>query len=162
MNPSRRRLLAAPLLGAALPLRAEAALWAARFKTPAGAELALADFKGQWLLVNFWATWCAPCIKELPDLDRFHADFAAKGWRVLGLAIDGPTPVREFLAKRPVRFPVGLAGLNGAELARTLGNLRGGLPFTVLANPAGELIWRHPGETKYAQLAALRAKLLAG
>ena len=93
---------------------------------------------------------------------RFHADFAAKGWRVLGLAIDGPTPVREFLAKRPVRFPVGLAGLNGAELARTLGNLRGGLPFTVLANPAGELIWRHPGETKYTQLAALRAKLLAG
>ena len=84
------------------------------------------------------------------------------GSRVLGLAIDGPTPVREFLAKRPVRFPVGLAGLNGAELARTLGNLRGGLPFTVLANPAGELIWRHPGETKYAQLAALRAKLLAG
>ena len=72
-----------------------------------------------------------------------------------------PTPVREFLARRPVRFPIGLAGLNGSDLAKKLGNLRGGLPFTVLANPAGEIVWRHPGETKHSQLVALRKKLLA-
>lgn len=162
----RRHLFATPLLAtpllAADPARAEAALWAARFKTPDGGELVLERFKGSWLLVNFWATWCAPCVKEMPELDRFHAEFAAQGWPVVGLAIDGPTPVREFLAKRPVRFPIGLAGLNGSDLAKKLGNLRGGLPFTVLANPAGELVWRHPGETSYQRLATLRKKLLSG
>jgi thiol-disulfide isomerase/thioredoxin len=159
----RHALLAAlplPLtLPMPLPARAEPALWAARFKTPAGPELALADFKGRWLLVNFWASWCAPCVKEMPDLDRFWRDSQALGWQVLGLAVDGPTPVRDFLARRPVGFPIGLAGLNGGDLMRTLGNHTGGLPFTVIANPDGEIAWRRPGETNHAQLVEQRKKL---
>ena len=157
----RRHLLLAALPAAA-SAEAHPALWSATFKTPDGGELALSRYQGRWLVLNFWATWCAPCVKEMPELDRFHGEFAAQGWPVIGLAIDGPTPVREFLAKRPVRFPIGLAGLNGSDLAKKLGNLRGGLPYTVLANPAGDIVWRHPGETSFAQLKALRTKLLSG
>ena len=82
-----------------------------------------------------------------------------QGWPVVGLAIDAPTPVRDFLKRRPVRYPIGLAGLNGTELMRSLGNLKGGLPFTVVVDPQGAIAWRRPGETHLAQLRELRGKL---
>src|SRR5687768_11093755 len=107
-------------------------LWSMRFERPQGGALVMADLRGRPLVLNFWASWCVPCVKEMPQLDRFARDFASQGWQVVGLAIDGPTPVREFLARVPVGFAVGLAGLDGADLSRRLGNARGGLPFTVL------------------------------
>jgi len=68
---------------------AAAALWAMRFEQPGGGELSMASLRGQPLLLNFWATWCAPCVKEMPLLDQFHREHQAAGWRVVGLAIDG-------------------------------------------------------------------------
>lgn len=168
MNPiSRRLLLLSPWLAGALPhtASAEPALWASEFVQPDGQPLKLASFRGRWLVLNFWATWCAPCVKELPDFDQFHRDERARaggqGWQVVGLAVDGPTPVRDFLKRRPVGFPIGLAGMNGSDLMKKLGNPRGGLPFTVIANPKGELAWRRPGETSLAMLREQRQKLLA-
>jgi thiol-disulfide isomerase/thioredoxin len=157
---NRRSLMLATLApGLATADGAEAALWGASFATPDGRTLALASFKGQWMLLNFWATWCAPCVKEMPDIDRFAKTYPE--WRVVGLAIDGPTPVREFLVKRPVGFAIGLAGLNGSELMRKLGNLKGGLPFTVIANPQGQVAWRRPGATDFDMLDEARRKLSA-
>jgi thiol-disulfide isomerase/thioredoxin len=129
------------------------ALWALRLERPEGGELALATLRGKPLVLNFWATWCPPCLREMPALDRFHQAFAAKGWQVLGVAIDGPTPVRAFLAKTPVGFPIGLGGLDGTELVRSLGNLQGGLPFTVLVAADGRVLQRKLGETSYDELA---------
>jgi thiol-disulfide isomerase/thioredoxin len=83
------------------------------------------------LVLNFWATWCPPCIKEMPALDRFREPCGTR-WEVVGLAVDGPTPVREFLQRVPVSFPIGLAGFGGADLGKRLGNQTGGLPFTVV------------------------------
>jgi len=120
--------------------------WAQRFPTPQGGEIALADFRGRPLLVNFWATWCPPCVREMPLLDRFHRAQAARGWQVFGLAVDGPTPVREFIARAPVSYPIGLAGLGGTTLSRELGNASGGLPYTVVLDAAGHLRERHLGE----------------
>ena len=81
----------------------------------------MAELRGQPLLINFWATWCPPCIKELPEFDRF-ARSHAKQLRVVGLAIDSLAPVQEFLKKQPVGFAIGLAGFAGTDLARSLGN----------------------------------------
>jgi thiol-disulfide isomerase/thioredoxin len=141
--------------------RAEPAspLWGLRFDRPEGGELVMADLRGRPLVLNFWATWCPPCVKEMPELDRFHRDFAARGWQVVGLAIDGPTPVREFLQRVPVGFPIGLAGFGGTELVRQLGNLTGGLPFTVVLGRDGTVLHRKMGETHYAELAAWASAL---
>lgn len=140
---------------AALPgdAGALAALWAQRFARPEGGEIDMASLRGKPLLINFWATWCAPCVREMPEIDRFHQQFGPQGWQVLGLAIDGPTPVREFLAKVKVGFPIGLAGLDGTELVKTLGNAQGGLPFTVLIGADGQVGQRKIGETNHDELA---------
>ena len=130
------------------------ALFALGFDTPDGGRIEMRALRGRPLLVNFWATWCAPCVREMPQIDRFHRDFGPRGWQVLGLAIDGPTPVREFLAtKLRIAFPIGLAGVDGTGLARQLGNERGGLPFSVAIDAAGRVAQRKLGETHYEELA---------
>jgi len=122
-----------------------ASLWSLRFPRPQGGELLMQSLRGRPLLVNFWATWCPPCVEELPLLNRFYREQAAAGWQVLGLAVDQPTAVRTFLQKMPLAFPVGLAGLEGAGLARTLGNLSGGLPFSVVFGREGAVLGRKMG-----------------
>lgn len=134
-------------------------LWRLSFDTPSGSTLALQTLRGRPLLLNFWATWCPPCIDELPLLDSFYRENSGKGWQVLGLAIDQPSAVRTFLQKTPVSFPVGLAGMGGTELSKALGNLSGGLPFTVVVGASGEVLQRRMGRVTAAELA--QWKLLA-
>lgn len=131
---------------------ADQALWQQRFDRPEGGELAMASLRGGPLILNFWATWCAPCVKEMPLLDNFYKQRLGEGWRVVGLAIDSPTPVREFLIKLPVSFPIGLAGLNGVDLARSLGNPSGSLPFSVVFDRRGQVIERKLGLIKPEEL----------
>jgi thiol-disulfide isomerase/thioredoxin len=128
-------------------------LWASSFDTPTGTRLSLAEVRGHPLVLNFWATWCPPCLREMPALDRFARDFAPRGWRVVGLAADTAQPVREFLARAPVSYAIGLTGFAGIELSRQLGNVSGGLPFTLLFDRGGTLRQRRMGETNYEQLA---------
>ncbi len=136
----------------ARPTGLEGEIWQASFDTPQGTRLALADLRGHPLVLNFWATWCPPCIREMPALDRFARDFHARGWRVVGLAVDTVQPVREFLARTPVSYAIGLTGFKGIELARQLGNTSGGLPFTLVLGGDGALLQRRLGETNYDEL----------
>lgn len=129
------------------------AFWQQSFDTPDGQPLPMAGFAGKPLLVNFWATWCPPCVEELPLIDRFHAEQQARGWQVLGLAVDQPSSVRAWLQRKPLGFPVVMAGLQGTELSKSLGNLAGGLPFTVVFDAAGALLHRKSGALSAADLA---------
>ena len=126
-------------------------LWSQRFPQPDGGELVMAELRGKPLLVNFWATWCPPCVKELPEIDRFARGHAAQ-LNVVGLAIDSLAPVQAFLKKLPMGFAVGLAGMSGTDLSRSLGNQAGALPFTVLLDAQGKLVQRKLGETHYDEL----------
>lgn len=133
--------------------------WDRSFPAPDGSTMALAPLRGRPLLVNFWATWCPPCVEELPLLSSFYNENKANGWQLLGLAVDKPEPVARFLAKSPVSFPVAMAGLEGVELTRQLGNAPGGLPFSVLFDANGQLRERKLGQLHAPDLAAWRTSL---
>lgn len=130
-----------------------AAFWAGQFEGPNGEQVVMNQFRGRPLLVNFWATWCPPCVEELPLLNAFQATHAAQGWQVVGLAVDQPAPVRSFMEKLPLSFPVGMAGLAGTEISRSLGNVSGGLPYSVVFDRAGVLVHQKIGKVTEAELA---------
>lgn len=132
---------------------AEAQLWSQVFETPDGKPFAMAGFKGRPVLLNFWATWCPPCVKELPMLSEFAASQGSKGIQVVGLAVDKSEAVLRFLQRQPVQFPIGVALQGGLGLTRTLGNLQGGLPFTVLFDGQGQVRQRKIGELSSEDLA---------
>jgi thiol-disulfide isomerase/thioredoxin len=122
-------------------LEAEAAaasnIWTLGFDTPDGGRIQMQSFRGKPLLVNFWASWCPPCVSELPMVDAFAKQQKANGWGVVGIAVDTLEPVRTFLAKSPVTMPIGLAGMDGVGLSRVLGNASGALPFSVVFDSKG-------------------------
>lgn len=132
---------------------AVADFWPLAFETPAGSTLTMQSLRGKPLLLNFWATWCPPCVEELPLLDGFFRQNSAKRWQVLGLAIDQPSAVRAFLQRSPVSFPIALAGLGGTELSKAFGNTSGGLPFSVVIGTSGEVLQRRIGRVTAADLA---------
>jgi thiol-disulfide isomerase/thioredoxin len=119
--------------------------WQLSFATPQGGRFQMASLRGKPLVVNFWATWCAPCIEELPLLSDFYQKNVGKGWQVLGLAVDQVDPVNRFLAQTPVSYAVAMAGMPGIELTRSLGNVSGGLPFTVVLGSDGLVAHRKIG-----------------
>lgn len=122
--------------------------WSLQWERPGGGVLAASALRGRPLLINFWATWCPPCIEELPLINDFYLQNKFNGWQVIGLAVDNLTAVGRFLERMPVDFPIGMAGLAGTELGRGLGNLTGGLPFTVVLDSAGAVAQRKLGQVK--------------
>jgi len=136
---------------------AESAFWKLEFAAPDGTVLRMASLQGKPLLLNFWATWCPPCVAELPSLSRFYQSNSIKGWQVLGVAVDQLAAVQRFLAKSPVAFPVVLAGMEGVEISRTLGNLSGGLPFSVVLGSDGVVAHRKMGQVSPDDLRAWMA-----
>ena len=120
-------------------------VWALSFVTLDGPALAMRGLRGKPLLINFWATWCVPCVTEMPLLDSFARTYSIAGWNVLALAVDSAEPVRRFIAEHSLRLPVALAGEEGLDLSRRLGNRAGGLPFSVAFNAAGSVVQRKLG-----------------
>lgn len=114
--------------------------WQTALSLPDGQTETLAAYRGQTLLLNFWASWCPPCVRELPELDRWNAEMAPSGARVLGLAVDQPAAVTAFLQRQPVGFTTLMAGTAGLALSRQLGNDAGVLPFSVLISRTSELL----------------------
>lgn len=111
--------------------------FAARLPDLDGHEQTLSQWQGKPLVLNFWATWCAPCVKEMPDLSRLAGQHPKA--QFVGVAIDTAQNVREFVLKVPVSYPIVIAGHQGIELVRTFGNTAGGLPCTVLLRPDGSI-----------------------
>ncbi|MGA1168421.1 MAG: TlpA family protein disulfide reductase, partial [Burkholderiaceae bacterium] len=116
-----------------------------------GQPVALGQWRGQPLLVNFWATWCPPCVEELPLLDAAYAKANGR-WPMLAVAIDRASSVTSFLQRQPLRMPVVVAALGGTDTARDLGNRAGGLPFSVQFDAQGRVAHRKLGKLDEADL----------
>lgn len=127
-------------------------LWSQTLRGPNGQPLDLQPLRGRPLVLNFWATWCPPCVREMPELDQFARTQGPGGWQVLGLAIDSADKVREFLGAHPVGFAVAVLGMEGLSLVRAFGNAGGGLPYTVVLNAQGQPLHRKMGPTDAAEL----------
>jgi thiol-disulfide isomerase/thioredoxin len=132
---------------------APASFWDASFDSPSGGALAMRAVQGKRLLINFWATWCPPCVDEFPLIDAFYRKNLSNGWQVLGLAIDQPNAVRAFLGRVSVSFPIGMAGLEGTELGKSFGNTGGVLPFSVALSASGAVRRRKAGRLSSTDLA---------
>jgi thiol-disulfide isomerase/thioredoxin len=117
--------------------------------TLAGDTFDLSAQRGQWVVVNYWATWCGPCIKEMPELDEL--DHARDDVIVLGLAYEETTPedLNRFLEKRPVRYPIAIADPYAPPAAFKVPR---GLPTTHLIDPQGELAQSFMGPVTKADL----------
>jgi thiol-disulfide isomerase/thioredoxin len=129
-------------------------LWKQPLQMAAGTQQSLASFKGRPVVVNFWASWCGPCVKEMPTLAALHREYEKKGITFIGLGVDSEKNVNAFLQKLPVDYPIYIAGFGGADLARSFGNNAGALPFTVVIDAKGVIRSTKLGEVDPKELKA--------
>ena len=107
---------------------------------------------GRPLLVNVWATWCAPCLHEMPELQRFARTQGTRGTQVVGIALDDPAQVRDFLARLPVTYPILIDTPGRADAGVVLGNPKGVLPYSVLIGADGRVLRRRIGPFEPGEL----------
>jgi thiol-disulfide isomerase/thioredoxin len=175
MNPARRRALIAAAVAAGAAAAGGGVAWyrrsderetqalrRARFQDLQGNARALEEWSGKLLLVNFWATWCAPCLEEIPMLAELRRLHRQKGFEVVGIAIDQAAKVGEMAAKLTIDYPLLLADAQGLQLLRELGNASGGLPYTVLLDRNLRPAARKLGALKRPEAEAMLAQALAG
>jgi thiol-disulfide isomerase/thioredoxin len=136
-------------------------VYAARLPDLKGAPQALEQWRGRVLVVNFWATWCAPCREEIPGFVRLQARHGARGLQFVGIAIDQPEKVAEFAREFQINYPLLIAGgLEAMELLRQGGNRAGVLPYTLVLDRGGRVVSREPGGLKEPRLEGLVQPLL--
>jgi thiol-disulfide isomerase/thioredoxin len=139
-----------------------AALYATGFNDLRGTAQSLGQFQGKVLVLNFWATWCAPCREEMPAFQRLHSRWAERGVRFVGISAEEAAKVAPFAASLGIEYPLWVGADNVAELSRRLGNHLGVLPHTALIGPGGEVLETRVGpyteKDLEARLAALAPK----
>jgi thiol-disulfide isomerase/thioredoxin len=125
-----------------------------------GASQSLEQWRGHVLVVNYWATWCAPCREEIPLFVRMQERYGERGLQFIGIAIDQPDKVAEFAREFRVNYPLVLGGVESIELLRQVGNRAGVLPYSLVLDRKGNLVSREPGGVKEAKLEKLILPLL--
>jgi len=110
------------------------------------------DYASRPLLINVWASWCGPCVEEMPELARYAEQQGDTGPQVIGLALDTPEAVRDFLTRIPVDYPIVLDSPGPADASVRLGNTQGLLPYTVLVDAQGRIIKQKLGPFKAGEI----------
>ncbi len=111
-----------------------------------------ARLRGRVVLINFWAPWCEPCVREIPMFKALRAEYGDERLEILGVALDEPDDVRDYVGKAAVDYPIALADMADFALMRAYGNDRDALPFSVLIDAEGRLRARKLGEYHEAEL----------
>lgn len=128
-----------PLPEAAPTTDAPARLLALTLPDLSGQAQSLSQWKGKVLVVNFWATWCAPCREEMPEFSRINAKYASNGVQFVGISLDSADKVAAFRKETEISYPLLIGNLETLDLSSDLGNRAKALPFTVILRQDGSL-----------------------
>ncbi|NOQ15024.1 MAG: redoxin domain-containing protein [Methyloprofundus sp.] len=120
----------------------------------------ITDWQGKILIINFWATWCPPCLKEIPEFIELQTEYAEQNVQFIGIAIDKPHLVDDYLSFIDINYPILIAETEGGILSHKLGNRLNAVPFTVIVNQRSQIVFRHPGELSKQKLRELIKPLL--
>lgn len=142
--------------------QASAALFAEKIPDLAGIEQPLSQWQGKLLVVNVWAAWCPPCRKEIPGFSRLQKQYADKNLQFVGIALDQPERVKDFLAQlpTPINYPQLIGGQHLTTIFDDFGNTSRGLPFTVIIGRDGQAVRARMGLWQEAALEAVLQELL--
>ena len=119
------------------------------------------QWRGKILIVNFWATWCPPCLKEIPEFIKLQDEYQDKGLQFIGIAIEDKQPVQDYLKRININYPVLIGGEGATMLAQQLGNVINTVPFTVIVNQQGQIVHHQLGELTREKVLEVIAPLLA-
>ena len=129
-------------------------LYAASMHDAQGRSQALSQWQGRYLVVNFWATWCAPCVKEMPELDLVQRQYARRNVSIIGIGIESEDKVRQFRDRLGLELTLLAGGYSALSFARGFGDDQGVLPYTVMLSTKGEVLHTCAGALQSGQLQA--------
>ena len=121
---------------------------------------AVGEWDGKVVALNFWATWCPPCIKEVPEFVALQEKYQTQGLQFIGIALQQPEEVHEFVAEHKVNYPILTGELEVIELAEAYGNHIGALPYTVIIDRNGKVAHVKPGTLPTAEAESIITGLL--
>ena len=117
-----------------------------------GETISIVEFRGEKTLINFWATWCRPCRKEMPMLNGVFLSQDPTDFSVVGIAIDKPEKVIQFVAELGIDFPIMVGQSEAYDVMKDLGNEALTLPYTILIDEEGEVVWSKNTELKHSDM----------
>jgi len=126
----------------------------------AGKQRSISEWQGKIQIINFWATWCPPCLKEIPEFIKLQAEYQDKNVQFIGIAIEDQAAVEQYLKTTQVNYPMLIAGDEGISLSQQLGNIVNAVPFTLIVNQQGQIIHRQPGELSNEKIIEIITPLL--
>ena len=121
---------------------------------------AISQWQGKVLVINFWATWCPPCLQEIPEFIKLQAEYQHLGLQFVGVAIDDKQSVAAYLQGININYPILIAGDEGIGVSKQFGNILNAVPYTVIVNRLGQVIHRLPGEISREKLVELVTPLI--
>jgi thiol-disulfide isomerase/thioredoxin len=135
-------------------------VFAAAFPDTQGVTQPLAQWRGKVVVLNFWAPWCPPCLKEMPGFVELQRKYGERGLIFIGIALDTKENVQSYLRKNSINYPILLGQDDAVELSSAIGNARGGLPFSAVIDRQGNIVAAQVGMLKEEKLEKLITPLL--